>query len=150
MTQLTEHFSVAEMSRSSAASFKGIPNKPGPAEIAALTLLCEKVLEPVREHYGKPVIVTSGYRSPRVNVAVGGSSSSQHCKGEAADFTVSGESNIDVCRWMQANLNYDQLIYEFGEDGWVHCSFSAHRMRNAELSAKRRSGRTVYLPGLVP
>jgi zinc D-Ala-D-Ala carboxypeptidase len=149
MTQLSEHFTLDEMIRSGTASRKGIRNVPGAAETAALKLLCEKVLEPVRAHYGKPVIVTSGYRSPRLNVAIGGSASSQHCTGEAADFTVHGESNIEVCRWMQANLNYDQLIYEFGEAGWVHCSYSATRMRNQELSAKKKGGRTVNPEGIV-
>lgn len=149
MTRLSEHFTLAELTRSTTAIRKGIPNVPGADAVRALTLLCEKVLEPVRAHYGKPVIVTSGYRAPRVNVAVGGSATSQHCSGEAADFTVKGVSNIEVCRWIAANLDFDQLIYEFGETGWVHCSYSAHRMRGQELTAKRKGGRTVYLPGIV-
>lgn len=148
MTQLSEHFTLAEMTRSNTAVRKGIPNVPNGDATRALTLLCEKVLEPVRAHFGKPVAVTSGYRSPRLNVAIGGSATSQHCKGEAADFTVQGESNLDVCRWLQANLNYDQLIYEFGEAGWVHCSFSAHQTRNQELSAVKQGGRTIYRQGL--
>lgn len=148
--RLSANFTLGEMIRSETAARKGIRNEPGQAEIAALALLCEKVLQPVRDHYGVPVISTSGYRSPRLNTAIGGSSSSQHCKGEAADFTVAGVSNIAVCRWMEANLNYDQLIYEFGEGGWIHASFSAHRMRNMELSAKRIGGRVKYLPGIVP
>lgn len=147
--QLSPHFSLAEMVRSQTASRRGIRNVPGEAEIRALTLLCDKVLEPVRAHFGKPVIVTSGYRSPRLNTAIGGSASSQHCKGEAADFTVPGETNRAVFERIWHNLNYDQLIYEFGESGWIHCSYSAHRMRNMELTAVRRSGRTAYLPGLV-
>lgn len=147
--QLSPHFSLAEMTRSQTASRRGIRNVPGDAEIRALTLLCEKVLEPVRAHFGKPVIVTSGYRSPSLNTAIGGSASSQHCNGEAGDFRVLGESNRAVFEWIWHHLNYDQLIYEFGEAGWIHCSYSAHRMRNMELTAVRRSGRTAYLPGLV-
>jgi hypothetical protein len=146
---LSEHFTLAEMTRSGTASRRGIRNVPGTAETAALALLCEKVLEPVRAHYGRPVVITSGYRSPRLNVAIGGAASSQHCSGEAADFTVPGVPNIAVCRWIEANLNYDQLIYEFGEAGWVHCSFSAHRMRNQELTARRTGHGTKYLQGLV-
>ncbi|WP_370180233.1 D-Ala-D-Ala carboxypeptidase family metallohydrolase [Alteriqipengyuania sp.] len=146
---LSAHFTLDEMTRSQSAQRKGIRNEPGPDEVRALKLLCDKVLEPVREHFGEPVIVSSGYRSPRLNRAIGGSGSSQHCKGEAADFTVRGQSNLAVCRWMEANLNYDQLIYEFGEDGWIHVSFSRHRMRNQELRAVRRHGRVHYLPGLV-
>lgn len=148
MSQLSPHFSLAEMSYSPTAIRKGIPNKPGPDAVKALTLLCEKVLEPVRAHFGKPVRITSGYRSPRVNVAVGGSATSQHCLGEAADFTVEGESNLAVCQWLLQNLTYDQLIAEFGESGWIHCSYSAHRLRNQELTAKKIGGRTKYLPGL--
>lgn len=146
--KLSANFALGEMIRSQTAARKGIRNVPGQSEVAALRLLCEKVLQPVRDHYDRPVIVTSGYRSPRLNTSIGGSASSQHCKGEAADFTVSGVSNIEVCRWIERNLNYDQLIYEFGERGWIHCSYSAHRMRNMELSAKRIGGRTRYLPGL--
>ena len=149
MTQLAPHFTLAEMTRSSTAARKGIPNNPPPEVVKALKLLCENVLEPIREHYGKPVRVTSGYRSPRLNTAIGGSASSQHCQGEAADFTVEGESNLAVCQWIMRNLKYDQLIYEVGESGWVHCSFSAYRQRGQELTAKRVSGRTQYVPGLV-
>ena len=150
MTQLSEHFTLAEMTRSTTALRKGIPNAPSVDNVRALTLLCDKVLEPVRAHFGKPVIVTSGYRSPRVNMAVGGSGSSQHCFGEAADFTVQGVGNLEVAQWIQANLNYDQLIREFGDDGWVHCSYSARQMRNQELTATKKGGRTRYLPGIVP
>lgn len=149
MTQLSPHFTLAEMTRSSTATRKGIPNEAPADVVKALKLLCENVLEPTRAHYGKPVRVTSGYRSPRLNTAIGGSVTSQHCKGEAADFTVEGESNLAVCQWIMRNLKFDQVIYEFGESGWVHCSYSAHRLRNQKLTAKRVSGRTQYLPGLV-
>ena len=146
---LSPHFTLAELTRSQTAIRHGFSNAAPAGVVKALTLLCEMVLEPVREHYGRPVIVTSGYRSPRLNRAIGVSASSQHCFGEAADFTVSGVSNIEVCRWMEAHLNYDQLIYEFGEAGWVHCSYSAAQMRNMELSAKRIRGRTQYLTGII-
>ena len=146
--RLTANFTLAELVRSQTALRRGIPNNPGPQEIAALRLLCENVLQPVRDHFGAPVHVSSGYRSPRLNRAIGGSASSQHVLGEAADFVVSGQNNLAVCRWMERRLNYDQLIYEFGEAGWIHCSFSADRMRNMELTAKRISGRVRYLEGL--
>lgn len=147
--RLSPHFVLGEMLVSATAARKGIRNEPGEAEIRALTELCSNVLEAVREHFGRPVVVTSGYRSPRLNVAVGGSATSQHCRGEAADFTVPGVSNLEVCRWMERALNYDQLIYEFGEDGWVHVSWSARQRRNQELTARRKGGKTVYLPGIV-
>lgn len=149
MTQLSEHFTLAEMTVSQAAARKGIPNVPPAKAIAALKLLCERVLEPVRAHYGRPVIITSGYRSPRVNVAVGGSQTSDHCFGFAADFTVSGIPNIEVAQFIQKKLVYKQLILEFPPHGWVHCSYDPNNLRNEELSAKRRGGKTVYLPGLV-
>lgn len=146
---LSPNFTLAEMIRSQMASRRGIDNTPSPAIITALTALCVHVLEPVRAHFERPVIVTSGYRSPAVNSAIGGSGTSQHSQGEASDFTVHGVSNIEVCRWMEKNLTYDQLIYEFGESGWIHASYRASRLRNMELSAVRRGGKTVYLRGLV-
>ncbi|HQS70902.1 MAG: hypothetical protein B7Y36_08180 [Novosphingobium sp. 28-62-57] len=147
---LSPHFTLAEMIRSSTASRRGIDNTPSPTIIENLRRLCEHVLEPVRSHYKRPVIVTSGYRSPALNSAIGGSGTSQHSQGEAADFTVHGVSNLEVCRWMEKTLTYDQLIYEFGEDGWIHASWSAKRLRNMELTARRVNGRTVYLAGLLP
>lgn len=146
--RLSEHFTLGEMVRSSTASRKGIHNVPNDGQIAALKALCEWVLEPVRLHYERPVIVTSGFRSARLNTAIGGSPSSQHCKGEAADFTVPGVPNLELAEWIWHNLNYDQLIREYGDAGWVHCSWSS-RMRNQELTAVKRRGRTVYLPGIV-
>lgn len=147
--QLTPNFTLAEMVRSSTALRRGIDNTPPASIVKALERLCRNVLEPVRAHYRAPVIVTSGYRSPALNSAIGGSGTSQHSQGEAADFTVKGVHNIEVCRWIAANLEYDQLIYEFGEEGWVHCSWSKDRLRNMELTARRVSGKTVYVVGLV-
>ena len=143
---LSRYFTLSEMTVSQAASRRGLDNTPGPREIAALKLLCEKVLAPIREHFDRPVIVTSGYRSPKVNKAIGGAASSQHCKGEAADFTVPGVSNLALCKWIERNLQYDQLIYEYGESGWVHVSYRDGALRNMELSAIRGKG---YVPGLV-
>lgn len=150
MMHLSPNFTLAEMTRSSTASRRGIDNMPPPMIIERMQQLCEHVLEPVRSHYKRPVIVTSGYRSPALNSAIGGSGTSQHSQGEAADFTVHGLSNIEVCRWMEKTLTYDQLIYEFGEDGWIHASWSARRLRNEELTARRVGARTVYLRGLLP
>lgn len=147
--QLSENFTLAELTHSQAASRRGLNNVPGPAAVKALGLLCRHVLEPVRLQFGRAVLVSSGYRAPAVNKAVGGSASSQHCLGEAADFTVSGVSNLDVCQWMMRALHYDQLIYEFGESGWIHASWRDGHLRNMELSAKRIAGRTKYLPGIV-
>ena len=155
--QLTKHFHLSEFTVSQTAARRGLNNYPGVPEQIALRKLCEKVLEPVREHFKRPVRISSGYRSPAVNRAVGGSSSSQHCKGEAADFEIPGVSNVEVARWMERNLNYDQLILEFytpGEpnSGWVHVSYR-EPYRNQELTARRvrKWGRlrTEYVPGIV-
>lgn len=154
--KLSPHFTLAEMTVSQTAARRGIDNTPDKTVIANLTDLCENVLEPVRNYYKKPVIVTSGYRSKKLNSAIGGSKTSDHCFGYAADFTVQGVSNLEVCDWIHKNLNYKQLIAEFipasGFGGWIHCSYDKNNMKNQELRAvkQRRYGimRTVYLNGL--
>lgn len=155
--RLSENFQLHEFTRSQTATRRGIDNTPGQQEIASLRLLCEKVLEPVRAHFGAPVRISSGYRSPALNRAIGGSRTSQHAKGEAADFEIAGVSNVEVCRWMEARLNYDQLILEFytpgiPNSGWIHVSYR-EPYRNQELTARRvrRLGRlrTEYLSGIV-
>lgn len=145
--KLSPHFTLEEMTVSQTAARRGIQNDPPPSVIAALRLLCTEVLEPIRTHFDRPVIVSSGYRSAELNLAIGGSRRSQHCLGEAADITVPGVAVLDLAQWMQRNLRYDQLIYEFGR--WVHVSYRDGRLRNQELSAKRTAGRTQYLQGLV-
>lgn len=154
MVKLTKHFTLQEMIVSQTASRRGIDNTPNKKQIESLKTLCVEVLEKIRVHYKKPVIVTSGFRSDKLNKAIGGSTTSQHSHGEAADFTVHGVSNYEVCKWIENNLNYDQLIYEFGENGWIHVSYRAGQLRNQELSAvkmPRKIGRpkTVYLSGIV-
>jgi zinc D-Ala-D-Ala carboxypeptidase len=137
------------MIRSSTAVRKGIDNTPNADQLAALRTLCVKVLEPVRVHFGAPVKVTSGFRCARLNKAVGGSGTSQHCFGEAADFSVDGVSDLEVARWIKANLKFDQLILEFPPEGWVHVSYGGN-MRHQVLTAKRLSRGTKYIPGLNP
>lgn len=146
---LSRSFTLGEMIVSQTASRRGIDNTPSPLVMEQLRKLCVHVLQPVRDHYGRPVVVTSGYRSPALNKRIGGADSSQHVLGEAADFTVPGISNLAVCQWMEKKLVYDQLIYEFGESGWIHVSYRAGRLRNMELRAVKVGGRTRYLPGLT-
>lgn len=147
--QLSPHFTLAEMTRSQTAIRKGLPNVAPDWAIPKLKAVCLNILEPVREHFGRPVTPLSGWRGPQVNAAVGGAASSQHTKGEAVDFVVPGVSNLEVCQWMMQHLYYDQLIYEFGEGGWVHCSWKEGPLRNQELTARRVGGKTVYLSGIL-
>lgn len=155
--KLSPNFALSEFTKSQTASRRLIDNTPGRQEVDALRLLCVKVLEPVRAHFERPVVISSGYRSPALNRAIGGSRTSQHCKGEAADFEIPGISNVVVARWMHAYLNYDQLILEFytpgqPNSGWVHVSYR-EPYRNMELTARRvrKWGRmrTEYVPGIV-
>jgi|TARA_R100000353_G_scaffold27170_1_gene22885 hypothetical protein len=126
--QLSKHFRLEEFEKSQTAQRLGIKNKAGSGEIKNLTDVCYGVLEKVRVKYDKPVIVTSGYRSPELCEAIGSKSTSQHTKGEAVDFEVIGVANIQVAYFIEANCDFDQLILEYycpddDQKGWVHCSF---------------------------
>jgi len=145
--RLSQHFSLAEFTFSQTATRLGIPNDPPPDAIARMIALCEEVLEPLRAHLGRPINITSGYRSPALNEAIGGSPRSQHCKGEAADIVVPGLTPLDVCRAVEQLGRYDQLIHEFGR--WCHVSWRGHELSRREtLTATRQDGRVVYLRGL--
>ena len=115
-----------------------------------LKLLCENVLQPVRDHFGKVVTVSSGYRSPELCEAIGSSKNSQHAKGQAADFEIFDVSNQELVIWIDKNLDYDQMILEFwkGPDepnsGWVHCSYKKEGNRKQLLRAYKEDGRTKY------
>lgn len=153
MTQLTKNFSLAEMVKSETALRNDLDNTPGEAEIANLKLLAEKVLQPVRDHYGKGVKVNSGFRHPEVNAKVGGSKTSDHCKGQAADIEIPGVPNHELAEWIKANLSYTQLILEFytrgiPDSGWVHVSYDPANLKKQDLTAVKENGKTVYLPGL--
>ena len=151
---LTKNFTLAEMTKSETALRHGMDNTPGEAEIASLKLLCEKVLQPVRDHYGKGVKVNSGYRSPDVNSKVGGSRTSDHCRGQASDIEIPGVPNAELAEWIKDNLEFRQLILEFytpgvPDSGWVHVSYVAEDNKKEVLTATKKDGKTVYLPGLV-
>lgn len=151
---LSEHFHLTEFIKSQEAIRKGIDNSPTPEVIDNLIALCSNVLEPVRQQFG-PVSISSGYRSPALNVAVGGSRTSQHTSGQAADFEVFDLDNCDLAQWVADNLDFDQLILEFHDhaagpnSGWVHVSYNSFGNKRQVLTAKRVNGKTVYLPGLV-
>jgi zinc D-Ala-D-Ala carboxypeptidase len=151
---LTANFSLSEMVKSETALRHDMDNTPGEAEIASLRLLCEKILQPVRDHSGKGVKVNSGFRHPDVNAKVGGSKTSDHCKGQAADIEIPGVPNADLAVWIMENLEYTQLILEYyqigvPDSGWVHVSYDPANLKKQNLTATKKDGKTVYLPGLV-
>ena len=154
MTQLTKNFSLAELTKSETALRHDMDNTPGAAEIANLTELAGKVLQPVRDHFGKGVKVNSGFRHPEVNAKVGGSKTSDHCKGQAADIEIPGVPNAELAEWIKDNLEFRQLILEFytpgiPDSGWVHVSFVDGDKKKQVMTATKQNGKTVYLPGLV-
>ena len=151
---LTANFSLSEMVKSETALRHDMDNTPGEAEIASLRLLCEKILQPVREHYGKGVKVNSGFRHPEVNAKVGGSKTSDHCKGQAADIEIPGVANADLAAHIVDTYKFTQVILEFytpgvPDSGWVHVSYDPANLKNQVLTATKKDGKTVYLPGLV-
>ncbi len=151
---LSNNFTLNELTKSQTATRKGIDNEPGTAEIENLFHLAKTILQPVREHFGKPVMISSGYRSPALCEAIGSSAKSQHAQGEAADFEIGGVDNLELATWIAANCDFDQLILEFydGVDpnsGWIHCSSKMESSRKQTLKAERIEGRTSYSPILL-
>jgi hypothetical protein len=152
--KLSEHLDLSEVIRSESAKRKGISNMPTPEHIDNFKLLAEKVFQPIREHFRCPIHISSGYRSKELNQAVGGSLTSQHCQGEAIDIdmdgTPNGVTNRMVFDYIKDNLEFDQLIYEFGDKqnpDWVHVSYeSTGKQRKQILRAVRTNGKTSYLP----
>jgi zinc D-Ala-D-Ala carboxypeptidase len=134
--QLSKNFYLSELTQSQTAARLGISNKPNTVQVANLKEVCVKILQPIRDHFSCPVVVSSGYRSPNLNSQIGGSKTSQHCLGRAADFTVPGLLNKDVATWIRKNLDYDQLILEYYDPrnphtGWIHCSYGTVQRKQA-------------------
>jgi hypothetical protein len=154
--KLTNNFTLEELTKSETALRQNIDNTPTVDVVENLTRLAEKVLQPVREHYGKGVKVNSGFRSMAVNAAVGGvqgAKPSDHTRGMAADIEIPGLPNAELAQWIEANLEYTQLILEFytqgiPDSGWVHVSYDPANLKKQSLTAVKREGKTVYLPGL--
>jgi zinc D-Ala-D-Ala carboxypeptidase len=150
--KLSEHLSLSEVIRSETAKRNGISNMPTEQHIANFKLLAENVFEPIRNHFRCPIHISSGYRSIELNRAVKGSLTSQHCQGEAIDIDMDGSSNgvtnKMVFDYIKDNLNFDQLIWEFGtasNPDWVHVSYeSTGRQRKQILKAIRSNGKTIY------
>ena len=150
--KLTENFSLNELTKSQTAERKGIDNTPSAEHQENLKSLCEMILQPIRDHFGQVVSVSSGYRSPELCGAIGSSTQSQHAKGQASDFEIFGVSNKELADYIDQNLDYDQLILEYwkGEDepnsGWVLCSYTNGNNRKQYLRAYKENGSTKYEP----
>jgi zinc D-Ala-D-Ala carboxypeptidase len=145
---LSEHFTLAEMTLSPTAIRKGISNTPNAQAIKNLKALCNNVLEPLRAHIGGPIKISSGYRSEGLNSLIGGSKSSQHKTGQAVDIDLKNKS-AEAFKWIIANLDYDQIIWEFGNDSqpdWIHVSYSTKINRKIAMRAIKSNGKTKYVP----
>ena len=147
--KLSDNFSLLELTKSQTATRKGIDNVPGPEHQENLKLLCAHILQPVRDRFERVVSVSSGYRSEELCLAIGSKITSQHAKGQAADFEIYGLSNQELAIWIHENLDYDQLILEYWKkedpnSGWVHCSYDVSVNRKQYLKAYKENGRTKY------
>jgi hypothetical protein len=154
MTQLTRNFSLHELTKSETAVRNGMDNSPDQTAISNLQVLAVHVLQPVRDHFAKGVHINSGFRHPDVNAKVGGSRTSDHCRGMAADMEIPGVANADLANWVKDNLEFTQLILEFytpgiPDSGWVHVSYDPNNLKKQVMTATKQNGKTVYLPGLV-
>ena len=151
--KLSKNFTLAEFTKSQTAERKGLDNNPTDEHLVRAKLLFENVVQKVRENFG-PTVINSGYRGAELNAAVGGSTKSQHCKGQAADIEVPGIANAEVAQWIVDNCDFDQLILEFytpgiPDSGWVHVSYvGPEENRKSILTASRVDGKTKYSVGL--
>ena len=152
--KLTTNFSLAELTASQVAARKGIPNNPTAGQIENLKKLCESILQPIRNHYDSPVIISSGFRTPELCILINSSINSQHARGQAADLQVIGVDNKALATYIKENLDFDQLILEFYKEeegphsGWVHVSYVGKGNRKESLTATRSdvTKKTVYSP----
>ena len=151
---LTKNFTLSEMTKSETALRHGMDNTPDQTAISNLQALAFHVLQPVRDHYGKGVKVNSGFRHPEVNAKVGGSKTSDHCKGMAADIEIPGVPNGDLAEWIKNNLPFTQLILEaytkgVPDSGWVHVSYDPANLKKQVMTATFVGGKPQYSNGLV-
>ena len=150
--KLSENLDLSEITRSESAKRNGISNTPTPEHIENLKALAEKIFQPIRDHFKKPIRISSGYRSKELNAKVGGSATSQHSKGQAIDLDNDGTdiTNREIFDFVKDNLPFDQLIYEFGDDDnpdWVHISYNRNgQQRGQVLKAYKLNGQTKYFP----
>ena len=147
--QISKHLTLEELTHSETAIKLGIPNNPTQSQIANLKLLAEKIFEPAREHFAVPIHISSGFRIHNLNVAIGGSATSQHCGGQAIDIDMKNDkvTNAILFHWIKDNLKYDQLIWEFGDKknpNWIHVSYNSEKNRKQTLKAVKIKGKTRY------
>ena len=147
---ISKHISYKEGVYSITATRLGIDNTPGDDQLHFMEIIAEEVFEPLRAWVGGPIKINSFYRSPELNKAIGGSATSQHCKGQAMDIddTLGKATNAEMYHFIKDNLDFDQMIWEFGDDdnpNWVHISYvSPDKNRNRCLKAYKESGKTKY------
>jgi len=148
---ISKHISYKEGVYSTTALRRDIDNTPGDDQLHFMEILANEVFEPLREYVGGPIKINSFYRCSELNTAIGGSATSQHCKGQAMDIddTFGHMTNAQMYRWIKENLDFDQMIWEFGDDdnpAWVHVSYvSADKNRNRCLKAYKERGKTKYM-----
>lgn len=151
--KLSKYVSLAEVTRSDTAKRKGIDNSPTAEHLENLKVISEEVFDKVREHFGVPIFISSGYRSAALNKSIGGSATSDHNLGKALDLDQDGHgngvTNMDVFKYIKDNLEFDQLIFEFGTDknpDWVHVGYRKGANRKQVLRAIKEGGKTKYVP----
>ena len=149
--KISHNISYAEAIHSNTAKRKGIDNTPNPTQVENMKLTAEKIFQPLREWVGGPIKINSFFRGEPVNTAIGGSTRSQHMKGQAIDIddTFGHKTNAEMYHYIKDNLDFDQMIWEFGTDknpNWLHISWVSHRPNRKKLTiAKKVNGRTKYI-----
>ena len=154
--KLTANITLDELTKSQTAERKGINNNPNPQQIENLKALAVNIIQPVRSHFDKALIISSGFRCAQLCIAIGSKITSQHVADNdaaAADFEIPGVDNRELATWIKNELEFDQLILEFYRDneptsGWIHCSYSTNQNRNQSLRAMREDGKVIYKPWL--
>lgn len=149
MNNISDHISYAEATVSQTASRLGIDNKPNPAQLVAMQLVAKKCFEPLRNYAEGPLKVTSFFRCPELNIAIGGAKNSDHCLGMAIDIQslTPGKTNAELFYYCRQHLQFKQLIWEFGTDeepDWIHISYDPNNLKQESLVATRIKGKTVY------
>lgn len=147
---LSENLSLVEVTKSATAIKHGIANEPSSEHLTNLKAVATNIFQPCRDYFGKPLAVTSGYRSQELNDLIGGSKRSQHSKGEALDLDAQvygGFTNAELFHYIKDNLDFDQLIWEFGNDqepDWIHCSYATDNRGEVLIAYKDYRNRTRY------